>query len=343
MQGPRRLPPRPLYIAALARPPHGPGGFTMVTLLKKRQQSTPLPLLVVSGISSLSDPMGTTADSSQVGAASAAPPAPAAAAWGATLAPTSAFCSAFSITTSATSVMDSRRKSSSCATPSANVFSNRVSRSVVRDLAPATVSGLVPSSLARRSQAASSCDLRASRLSSLAPSCSALPLSWCLWSFAITLCFLTYLFSRHLKANGAKIVAHSRAQMTMEKVSESSSPPDRAIWAIRYANSARPTMAQPITNLEGPMKIAQTTFVKMQGPAPMIAPFQNASTEINEVTGMENATVHEKKIRIIHEVTRLVCFTQTSWACPWGSRHAKDMPAMKQPHRCVPHTKVIVA
>eukprot|EP00444_Apocalathium_aciculiferum_P048639 CAMPEP_0183503264 /NCGR_PEP_ID=MMETSP0371-20130417/4980_1 /TAXON_ID=268820 /ORGANISM="Peridinium aciculiferum, Strain PAER-2" /LENGTH=51 /DNA_ID=CAMNT_0025698309 /DNA_START=63 /DNA_END=215 /DNA_ORIENTATION=+ len=48
---------------------------------------------------------------------------------------------------------------------------------------------------------------------------------------------------------------------------------DTAICAMRYANSARPTMAQPMTNLASPMKGAQSTFVRMQGPMPMSEPF----------------------------------------------------------------------
>mmetsp|Transcript_5895 Transcript_5895/g.12604 ORF Transcript_5895/g.12604 Transcript_5895/m.12604 type:complete len:87 (-) Transcript_5895:191-451(-) len=84
------------------------------------------------------------------------------------------------------------------------------------------------------------------------------------------------------------------------------------------------------------MKGAQQTFVMMQGPQPMIMPFQKALRDKSLSTGIEKATVQEKKIRIIHVVTRFVCFTQT-WCAWWGGfKQAKDMPAMKQPHRCVP-------
>ena len=38
------------------------------------------------------------------------------------------------------------------------------------------------------------------------------------------------------------------------------------------ANSARPTMAQPMTQRASPMKRAHKTLVKMQGPMPMMAP-----------------------------------------------------------------------
>mmetsp|Transcript_67555 Transcript_67555/g.148096 ORF Transcript_67555/g.148096 Transcript_67555/m.148096 type:complete len:223 (-) Transcript_67555:961-1629(-) len=98
-----------------------------------------------------------------------------------------------------------------------------------------------------------------------------------------------------------------------------------------------------MTHLASPMNGAQQTFVRMQGIAPMMAPFQNASIESNFATGIAKATVHAKKILIIQEVTRLVCLTQTWWAWCGGARHAKDMPAMKQPHRWVPRKYVMVA
>eukprot|EP00443_Scrippsiella_acuminata_P111749 CAMPEP_0115649656 /NCGR_PEP_ID=MMETSP0272-20121206/40610_1 /TAXON_ID=71861 /ORGANISM="Scrippsiella trochoidea, Strain CCMP3099" /LENGTH=70 /DNA_ID=CAMNT_0003087325 /DNA_START=99 /DNA_END=307 /DNA_ORIENTATION=- len=70
-------------------------------------------------------------------------------------------------------------------------------------------------------------------------------------------------------------------------------------------------MAQPMTNFAGPMKGAQQTFVRMQGPIPIKDPFKNASMDKSLLTGIEKATVAEKKMRIIHDVARLVCFTQT--------------------------------
>mmetsp|Transcript_62606 Transcript_62606/g.174980 ORF Transcript_62606/g.174980 Transcript_62606/m.174980 type:complete len:103 (+) Transcript_62606:326-634(+) len=102
-------------------------------------------------------------------------------------------------------------------------------------------------------------------------------------------------------------------------------------------------MAQPMTHLAGPMNGAQQTFVKMQGPMPIKDPFQKASKDSSLSMGIAKATVAAKKMRIIQEVTRLVCFTQT-W-CAWWSllRQAKDMPAMKHPHKCVPRKKVMVA
>mmetsp|Transcript_29418 Transcript_29418/g.68373 ORF Transcript_29418/g.68373 Transcript_29418/m.68373 type:complete len:235 (-) Transcript_29418:933-1637(-) len=100
-------------------------------------------------------------------------------------------------------------------------------------------------------------------------------------------------------------------------------------------------MAQPMTQRAGPMNGAQTTLVRMQAKMPMMEPFQKAEMESSFATGMEKATVAEKKMRTIHVVTRLVCFTQTWWAWCGGSRHAKLMPAMKQPQRCVPRRCVI--
>eukprot|EP00438_Fugacium_kawagutii_P018056 Skav221801 [mRNA] locus=scaffold2435:19959:20679:- [translate_table: standard] len=66
-----------------------------------------------------------------------------------------------------------------------------------------------------------------------------------------------------------------------------------------------------MTHFASPINGAQQTFVRMQGMAPMMAPFQNASMERSFATGMAKATVHAKKILIIHEVTRFVCLTQT--------------------------------
>mmetsp|Transcript_244 Transcript_244/g.671 ORF Transcript_244/g.671 Transcript_244/m.671 type:complete len:103 (-) Transcript_244:320-628(-) len=101
-------------------------------------------------------------------------------------------------------------------------------------------------------------------------------------------------------------------------------------------------MAQPMTKRGGPMKKAQLTLVRMQGPMPMIVPFQNELNDIKSATGMEKATVHAKKILTIQVVMRLVCFTHT-WCAWWGGeRHAKDMPAMKQPHKWVPSKCVIM-
>mmetsp|Transcript_148896 Transcript_148896/g.361525 ORF Transcript_148896/g.361525 Transcript_148896/m.361525 type:complete len:235 (-) Transcript_148896:127-831(-) len=99
-------------------------------------------------------------------------------------------------------------------------------------------------------------------------------------------------------------------------------------------------MAQPMTNLGRPMKGAQSTFVRMQGPMPMMAPFHKASGERSLSTGMAKATVAAKNVRIIQTAMRLVCFTQTR--CALGTS-AKDMPPVKHPQRCVPQRLVICA
>eukprot|EP00441_Pelagodinium_beii_P012283 CAMPEP_0197702198 /NCGR_PEP_ID=MMETSP1338-20131121/124217_1 /TAXON_ID=43686 ORGANISM="Pelagodinium beii, Strain RCC1491" /NCGR_SAMPLE_ID=MMETSP1338 /ASSEMBLY_ACC=CAM_ASM_000754 /LENGTH=72 /DNA_ID=CAMNT_0043285999 /DNA_START=167 /DNA_END=382 /DNA_ORIENTATION=- len=52
---------------------------------------------------------------------------------------------------------------------------------------------------------------------------------------------------------------------------------DFAMIAMKYANSARPTIAHPMTHFGFPMKGAQKTFVMIQGPMPMSVPFQSAS------------------------------------------------------------------
>mmetsp|Transcript_74735 Transcript_74735/g.216906 ORF Transcript_74735/g.216906 Transcript_74735/m.216906 type:complete len:236 (-) Transcript_74735:114-821(-) len=104
-------------------------------------------------------------------------------------------------------------------------------------------------------------------------------------------------------------------------------------------------MAQPMTQRALPIKGAQNTFVAIHGMIPIMLPFQKASKESNSCTGIEKATVQAKKIRIIHDVIRFVCLTQTWCVCPFlpgASKHAKDMPAIKQPHKCVPKKCVIV-
>lgn len=78
----------------------------------------------------------------------------------------------------------------------------------------------------------------------------------------------------------------------------------------------------------------------MHGPIPMTAPFQTASTDKSSCTGMVKATLAAKKMRIIQQVMRFVCRTQT-WCASFHI--AKDMPAMKQPHKCVPQKCVIWA
>eukprot|EP00445_Apocalathium_hangoei_P052221 CAMPEP_0204028810 /NCGR_PEP_ID=MMETSP0360-20130528/53265_1 /ASSEMBLY_ACC=CAM_ASM_000342 /TAXON_ID=268821 /ORGANISM="Scrippsiella Hangoei, Strain SHTV-5" /LENGTH=50 /DNA_ID=CAMNT_0050972687 /DNA_START=17 /DNA_END=165 /DNA_ORIENTATION=+ len=50
-------------------------------------------------------------------------------------------------------------------------------------------------------------------------------------------------------------------------------------------------MAQPMTQRALPMKGAQKTLERMQGPMPINEPFKKASTERSLPMGMEKATV----------------------------------------------------
>jgi hypothetical protein len=59
------------------------------------------------------------------------------------------------------------------------------------------------------------------------------------------------------------------------------------------------------------MNGAQQTFVKMHAKIPRTLPFTKDQMVNSEAMGIAKATVHEKKIRNIQEVIRLVCFTQT--------------------------------
>ena len=76
-----------------------------------------------------------------------------------------------------------------------------------------------------------------------------------------------------------RMVAQKRNQMRIANNLSSIIFKDLAMIAMKYANSARPTIAHPITHLADPMKGAQMTFVKMHGPMPMMLPFQKASSE----------------------------------------------------------------
>ena len=100
------------------------------------------------------------------------------------------------------------------------------------------------------------------------------------------------------------MVAPNNAQMTMANTLSFMIPELFAISAMRYANSALPTMAQPMTKRVSPMKKAQTTFVKMHATAESNMPQMNASKEMSSSKGIANATVQAKKILNIHAVIR---------------------------------------
>merc|ERR1711953_1167838 len=104
--------------------------------------------------------------------------------------------------------------------------------------------------------------------------------------------------------SGAKMVAYTSAQMMIANTFSSIIFTDFAMIAMKYANSARPTIAQPTTQREGPTKGPQRTFVRMQGPMPIRVPFQKASNENRSFTGIAQAKVHAKNRRMNQQVRR---------------------------------------
>ena len=64
---------------------------------------------------------------------------------------------------------------------------------------------------------------------------------------------------------------------------------DAANCAIKYANSARPTIAHPIIHFMLPAKNAQKTLVPMHATRPMMEPFQKASMLSRSMTWVGNS------------------------------------------------------